>query len=250
MPATRAARVPLDERAASRSSSGCCSGSASTARRRRRCRADLDAWLAGRQMSPEDAIRVEGQREAADQVSMANAITSLRFCATHDWSRFVESVSQVETILHHDPVGVYGRMDFASRDRYRQSLEALADGTGEGQVHVARQSVERRAVRRAPAQRARRACRLLPDRPGPWLSRGAAVAEAASDSPAEALPLPASDAAVPAAHRGRDRLARADCGLVRARAGGSRPRSLPPHCSPCCLPPISRLPPCSGWSRN
>ena len=101
-------------------------------------------------MSPEDAIRVEGQREAADQVSMANAITSLRFCATHDWSRFVESVSQVETILHHDPVGIYGRMDFASRDRYRQSLEALADGTGEGQVHVARQSVE--AARRSGAR--------------------------------------------------------------------------------------------------
>ncbi|AMY12396.1 Cellobiose phosphorylase [Luteitalea pratensis] len=110
-------------------------------------RTDLDAWLAGQQMSPEDAIRVEGQREAADQVSMANAITSLRFCATHEWSRFVESVSQVETILHHDPVGIYGRMDFASRDRYRRSLEALADGTGEGQVHVARQSVE--AARRS-----------------------------------------------------------------------------------------------------
>ena len=113
-------------------------------------RAELDTWLSARQMSPEDAIRVEGQREAADQVSMANAITSLRFCATHDWSRFVESVSQVETILHHDPVGIYGRMDFASRDRYRQSLEALADGTGEGQVYVARQSVE--AARRSESR--------------------------------------------------------------------------------------------------
>jgi cyclic beta-1,2-glucan synthetase len=113
-------------------------------------RSDLDAWLAGRDMTPEDAIRVEGQREAADQVSMANAITSLRFCATLDWSTFVESVSQVEAILHHDPVGVYGRMDFASRDRYRQSLEALADGTGEGQVRVARHCVE--AARRSSAR--------------------------------------------------------------------------------------------------
>ncbi len=113
-------------------------------------RHDLEEWLGRRQMSSEDAIRVEGQREAADQVSMANAITSLRFCATHDWSRFVEAVSQVETILHHDPVGIYGRMDFASRDRYRQSLEALADGTGEDQVRVARQSVE--AARRSGAR--------------------------------------------------------------------------------------------------
>lgn len=113
-------------------------------------RADLDTWLAARQMTPEDVIRVEGQREAADQVSMANAITSLRFCATHDWSRFVESVSQVEEVLQHDPAGVYGRMDFASRDRYRQSIEALADGTGEGQIRVAQQSVD--AARRSSAR--------------------------------------------------------------------------------------------------
>nr|MBA2355298.1 carbohydrate-binding protein [Acidobacteriota bacterium] len=113
-------------------------------------RAELDTWLAERQMTPEDAIRVEGQREAADQLSMANTITSLRFCAAHDWTRFVESVSQVEEVLHHDPVGVYGRMDFASRDRYRRSLEALADGTGEGQIRVAQRSVD--AARRASAR--------------------------------------------------------------------------------------------------
>ncbi|HTV01669.1 MAG TPA: glucoamylase family protein, partial [Luteitalea sp.] len=113
-------------------------------------RADLDAWLASRSMSPEDAIRVAGQQEASDQVSMANAITSLRFCATHDWSRFVESVSLVEDVLQHDPAGAYGRMDFASRDRYRQALEALADGTGESQVRVAQQSIEAARDARGP----------------------------------------------------------------------------------------------------
>ena len=102
----------------------------------------LEARLAAQGLSPEDTIRDEGQRAAADQVSMANAITSLRFCASLDWSRFFESVSQVEEILRHDPVGVYARMDFASRDRYRQAVEALADGTGEDQNRVAQQSVD------------------------------------------------------------------------------------------------------------
>ena len=203
-------------------------------------------------MSPEDAIRVEGHREAADQVSMANAITSLRFCATHDWSRFVESVSQVETILHHDPVGIYGRMDFASRDRYRQSLEALADGTGEGQVHVARQSVE--AARRSESrlqQRTGRACRVLPDRSRPRLPRGADLIQARSDTPAEAVPVSASDAALPAAHRGGDHPAGAGRppGMRSARAGRRRPSSWP-RCSRCCRPPTSRRPPCSASRRG
>ncbi len=105
-------------------------------------RADIDAWLADRGLTPEEAIRIEGQREAADQVSMANTITSLRFCGTLDWSRFVEGVSSIEQILQRDPAGVYGRMDFRSRDQYRRAVEALADGTGEGQRRVALESVE------------------------------------------------------------------------------------------------------------
>ena len=33
-------------------------------------------------------------------------------------------------------------MDFLSRDRYRQAVEDLADGTGEGQLRVALRTVE------------------------------------------------------------------------------------------------------------
>ena len=58
---------------------------------------------------------------------MANAITSLRLCSTLDWSEYVESVSLVEHVLQRDPAGVYGRMDFLSRDRQRQAVEELAD---------------------------------------------------------------------------------------------------------------------------
>ena len=45
---------------------------------------------AAEQTTSEDAIRGEHQRQATAQVSVANAITSLRLCATLDWSQFVE----------------------------------------------------------------------------------------------------------------------------------------------------------------
>ena len=77
-------------------------------------------------------------------------MTSLRFCATLDWSRFVEQVSPVEEILRRDPAGVYPRMDFASRDRYRHAVEDLAEPTGEAQVRVALRAVE--SARRAAEQ--------------------------------------------------------------------------------------------------
>jgi len=118
--------------------------------------AAVEAALAARATTPEDAVRAENQRQATDQVSTGNTVTSLRFCSTLDWSRFVEQVSPVEEILRRDPAGVYPRMDFASRDRYRHAVEDLAGAdqktdAGEAQVRVALRTVEsaRRAAERS-----------------------------------------------------------------------------------------------------
>ncbi|HXG88325.1 MAG TPA: glucoamylase family protein [Vicinamibacterales bacterium] len=104
--------------------------------------AAVDDHLAAQSVTTEAAIRSEHQRQAAAQVSVANAITSLRLCATLDWSVYFEAVSLVERVLQRDPVAVYSQMDFLSRDRYRQSVEELADSTGEAQVRVALRAVE------------------------------------------------------------------------------------------------------------
>ncbi len=118
----------------------------------------LDDHLAVDGQTAETVTRGEHQREAAAQVSIANVVTSLRLCSTLDWSQHVEQVSLVERILQQDPASVYGRMDFLSRDRYRQAVEELSDRTGEGQIHVARRVVEcARAVREAEGQAARAA---------------------------------------------------------------------------------------------
>ena len=90
-------------------------------------------WRA-RGKTVEDAIRSEGRHQAAEQAGMANLIGSLRLISTFDWSEFFESVSLVEQVLQRDPAGVYGRMDFRSRDRYRHAVEELAEPTGDGQL--------------------------------------------------------------------------------------------------------------------
>src|SRR6266852_4037186 len=105
-------------------------------------RAGVDTHLSAQEMTSEDAIRSEHQRQAAAQVSVANAITSLRFCATLDWSQYFETVSLIERALQRDPAGAYGSMDFLSRDRYRQAVEELSEPTGEGQLRVALRAVE------------------------------------------------------------------------------------------------------------
>jgi cyclic beta-1,2-glucan synthetase len=105
-------------------------------------RASVDTHLSAQEMTAEDAIRTEHQRQAAAQVSVANAITSLRLCATLDWSQYFEAVSLIERVLQRDPAGAYASMDFLSRDRYRQAVEELAEPTGEAQLRVALRAVE------------------------------------------------------------------------------------------------------------
>jgi cyclic beta-1,2-glucan synthetase len=105
-------------------------------------RAAVEEHLVAAQTTAEDAIRREHQRQGLAQVSVANAITSLRFCATLDWQQYVEGVSLVEQVLKRDPAGAYGRMDFLSRDRQRQAVEELAASSGDAQVRVALRAVE------------------------------------------------------------------------------------------------------------
>jgi cyclic beta-1,2-glucan synthetase len=120
-------------------------------------RTAVENYLASEHTTAEAAIRGENQRQAADQVSVANAITSLRLCSAIDWRQYVESVSLVEQVLQRDPAGAYGRMDFLSRDRQRQAVEELAAPSGDAQVRVALRAVEsarQAAGHGSPADRA------------------------------------------------------------------------------------------------
>jgi len=79
--------------------------------------------------------------DLADDAIVANCVLSLRMLATQDWKAFFESISRVEMILRRDPAGIYARMDFDTRDRYRGTVEALALATGRGEEEVARETI-------------------------------------------------------------------------------------------------------------
>lgn len=90
----------------------------------------------------EQQIQAEIQQQAAEQVSIANSIGSLRFLGTMDWQEFVETMSVVEQTLRQDPAGVYGRMEFATRDNYRHSVEKIAKHSRLSEVEVAQQALQ------------------------------------------------------------------------------------------------------------
>ncbi|MEO8417530.1 MAG: cyclic beta 1-2 glucan synthetase, partial [Methylophilaceae bacterium] len=78
---------------------------------------------------------------AANQISIANSIGSLRFIDAMDWKHYVESLSVVEQTLREDPTEMYAAQDFTTRDRYRHVVEDVARGGACSELAVAREAI-------------------------------------------------------------------------------------------------------------
>ena len=89
-----------------------------------------------------EVVRLEHGRQAANQVSIGNVITSMRLIASLDWVVFFERINQAEEILRSDPAGVYADMHFDSRDVYRHAIEEVAKRTKRTDCDIARLVVD------------------------------------------------------------------------------------------------------------
>ena len=133
----------------------------------------------------EQLVQSENQQQAADQVSISNSIGSLRFLGAMDWREFVETMSVVEQKLREDPGGVYGRMDFATRDRYRHVVEKIAKGSRLSEGEVARKAIQLAhdgAARKDGDDRAAHVGFYLIDKGLPQLERAAEVRLSVSEA--------------------------------------------------------------------
>jgi len=103
----------------------------------------MRAWLEHKLGAPiADVIQHEQRAHAIDQVTLANAIGSLRQLSHLDWRGIFERVSAVDRVLRDDPAQIYAVMDFATRDRYRHAVEEIARGAKAPEMTVAHAAVE------------------------------------------------------------------------------------------------------------
>ncbi|MFS8085330.1 MAG: hypothetical protein ACMG6H_06845, partial [Acidobacteriota bacterium] len=98
----------------------------------------LEKQLAKKGQSIETIVHEEHHRQAAAQVTVGNIITSMRLISNLDWKDFFETVSLIDPELAKDPAGMYSRMDFATRDRYRHVIERISKGAKRSEPEIAR----------------------------------------------------------------------------------------------------------------
>jgi len=101
----------------------------------------LEHRLAERGSNIQQLVQLESQKQAADQVSIGNSITSLRVLSSADWRDFVETQSIVEQTLRRDPAGVYAGMGPGTRDAYRHAVEEIAKYGRLTEPEVAEQAI-------------------------------------------------------------------------------------------------------------
>ncbi|MFI5387048.1 MAG: hypothetical protein ACHQ50_13120 [Fimbriimonadales bacterium] len=99
----------------------------------------LDQRLAAQGTTADEIVRQEHQRQGAMNVTVRNAITSMRLMSAVDWAELFESVSLVDAVLRAD--SNFAEMDFPTRDRYRHAIEELARGSAHTELDIARSAI-------------------------------------------------------------------------------------------------------------
>ncbi len=145
----------------------------------------IEQQLSESGLTIEQSVQSENQQQAIDQVSISNSIGSLRFLGAMDWRTFVETMSVVEQMLREDPTAAYGKMDFATRDRYRHAVERMARSSRLSECEVARHAIrlaQQGASRNGGDDREAHVGFYLIDKGIPQLERAAEVRFSTSDA--------------------------------------------------------------------
>lgn len=99
-------------------------------------------WLEKAFQTPlAEVLHKEQMKQTIEQVNFSSSIVSLITLNQLSWPDVFEEVSVVDDVLRKDPVGVYAKMNFATRDRYRQAVENLARYSQSLELRVAEQAL-------------------------------------------------------------------------------------------------------------
>ena len=96
-------------------------------------------WLEERFRLPLDEIlHQEHLDETSEQVVFSNSIRSLITLSQLSWPDIFETVSPVDAILREDFTGIYSKMDFTTRNCYRETIEEIARRVNLKEVDIAK----------------------------------------------------------------------------------------------------------------
>ena len=89
-----------------------------------------------------DAIRREHYDIAISKVSIGNCIISLKEILRINFSNLFEEINGVEEALKKDPAKVYSKMDYKTKDMYRNEIKKISEKTKISEIYIANKIIE------------------------------------------------------------------------------------------------------------
>ena len=92
--------------------------------------------------SIEDIIKKEHFDIALKKVSMANSILSIKELLRMNFLEIFQNINEVEEILKKDPANVYEKMDFKTKEMYRNAIKEISSKTKISEIYIANKILE------------------------------------------------------------------------------------------------------------
>lgn len=92
--------------------------------------------------SIEEVIRKEHFDMALKKVSMANSIISIKELLQIDFMQIFQNINGVEETLKKDPANVYNKMDYKTKEYYRNKIKEISKKTKISEIYIAKKVIE------------------------------------------------------------------------------------------------------------
>ena len=89
-----------------------------------------------------EVIRKEHFDIAMQKVLIGNSITSIREIARINFLELFEEINGVEDLLRQDPADVYDKMDYKTKEFYRNKIKKLSQKTKMSEIYIAKKILE------------------------------------------------------------------------------------------------------------
>ena len=93
-------------------------------------------------MTIADVIKKEHYDIAISKVYIGNSILSLKEILRVNFLSLFEEINGIEEILKKDPADVYSKMDYKTKDSYRNSIKEISEKTKISEIYIANKVVE------------------------------------------------------------------------------------------------------------
>lgn len=88
-----------------------------------------------------EVIRKEHFDIALKKALMGNAIRSIHSLQRMNFSEIFENINGVEEIFKNDPSGIYDKMDYKTKENYRNTIKEIADKTKISEIYIAKKAI-------------------------------------------------------------------------------------------------------------